>query len=300
MHFTHPSDIMKIVGPTLVQPWREQSESATTLTRLHQLLDRLHRFRVLDPACGSGNFLYLAYRELKRLEVRIYERIDNEFPSRAEPGQVRLSFLSAQNFFGLDINPLAVEITKVAMMIARKLAIDELHIAEQPLPLDNLDRNFVAADALLMPDGQPAAWPPADGVIGNPPFIGAKLLKPQRGPDYVNTLRGAYPDVPGMADYCVYWFRKAHDLLATMPRCIVCSDTTKRPVFGFISCEIRPDHKLPVFAFPDDYSFGILPSHAHWLWFVTKCSKLKSDFNYTSSSVFDVPLAAVFWRWQPT
>jgi len=224
MHFTHPSDIMKIVGPTLVQPWREQIEGATTLTRLHQLLDRLHRFRVLDPACGSGNFLYLAYRELKRLEARIYERIDTEFPSRAEPGQVRLSFLSAQNFFGLDINPLAVEIAKVAMMIARKLAIDELHIAEQPLPLDNLDRNFVAADALLTPDGQPAAWPQADVIIGNPPFIGAKLLKPQRGPDYVNTLRRAYPDVPGMADYCVYWFRKAHELL---PPC-----TASDPVAG--------------------------------------------------------------------
>jgi hypothetical protein len=77
------------------------------------------------------------------------------------------------------------------------------------------------------------------------------------------------------------------NLLATMPRYIACSDTTKRPIFVFISREIRPDHKLRVFAFADDYSFGIMQSHAHWLWFVTKCSKLKSDFNYTSSTVFD-------------
>jgi hypothetical protein len=179
---------------------------------------------VLDPACGCGNFLYIAYRALKRLEARIYERIDAEFPSRAEPGQVRLSFLSAQNFHGLDINPLAVEIAKVAMMVARKLAIDELHIAEQPLPLDNLDRNFLVADALLTPDGQPANWPKADVIIGNPPFIGAKMLKPERGPDYVNAVRRAYPDVPGMADYCVYWFRKAHDHL---PPC-----TAADPVAG--------------------------------------------------------------------
>jgi hypothetical protein len=53
-------------------------------------------------------------------------------------------------------------------------------------------------------------------IIGNPPFLGAKLLKPERGPDYVNTLRKAYPEVPGMADYCVYWFRRAHDHL---PEC---------------------------------------------------------------------------------
>lgn len=77
------------------------------------------------------------------------------------------------------------------------------------------------------------------------------------------------------------------NLLATMPRYIACSDTTKRPVFAFISNLIRPDHKLRVFAFSDDYSFGILQSHAHWLWFITKCSKLTERFNYTSSTVFD-------------
>ncbi len=546
-HFTHPADIMKIVGPTLVDPWREQIEGAKTLKRLGELRERLHQFRVLDPACGSGNFLYVAYRELKRLEARLLERIA-EFPSRAERGQIALSYLSAQNFFGLDINPFAVEIAKVTMMVARKLAIDELHISERALPLDNLDGNFIATDALVTTgaDGTSTRthWPRADVVIGNPPFIGAKLLKPQLGPDAVDRLRQLYPEVPGMADYCVYWFRRAHDhlppctaadpvagraglvgtqnirnnasriggldhvvkdgtlveavdnqpwsgeadvhvsiadwvktqdpallpktrrlwskaepsvatkklwksqgktaakeyelcfrdvahlsstlsdqtdvsdaarllcnyepqvcfsgqvaghqgfvlhpqetaelinadsrndevvhpfligrdmlsgdgspsgwvidfqtrtvieastyaapfarvkalvlptriekaeqgktadgeqrshhkaflkywwrhsfdrpeminLIATMSRYIVCSDTTKRPVFAFISRDIRPDHKLRVFAFSDDYSFGILQSHAHWLWFVTKCSKLTERFNYTSSSVFD-------------
>ncbi len=216
-HFTHPTDIMKIVGPTIVEPWREQIEGARTFKRLRELRDRMHTFRVLDPACGSGNFLYIAYREMKRLEARLYERIDREFPKHASEGegQMRFSYLSAQNFYGLDILPFAVEIAKVTMMIARKLAIDELHITEQPLPLDNLDQNFIAADALLTPDGLPAQWPKADVIIGNPPFLGAKLLKPERGPDYVKLLRRAYADVPGMADYCVYWIRKAHDHLPT-------------------------------------------------------------------------------------
>ncbi len=110
------------------------------------------------------------------------------------------------------------------MMIARKLAIDELHITEQALPLDNLDQNFIATDALLTPEGLPAQWPKADVIIGNPPFLGAKLLKPERGPDYVNTLRALYAEVPGMADYCVYWIRKAHDHL---PPC-----TAADPVAG--------------------------------------------------------------------
>ena len=225
-HFTSPSDIMKIVGPTIVAPWREQIENAKTFKRLRELRDRMHTFRVLDPACGSGNFLYIAYRELKRLEARIYERIDTEFPKHASEGegQMRLSYLSVQNFYGLDILPFAIEIAKVTMMIGRKLAIDELHITERALPLDNLDKHFLATDALLTPEGLPAQWPKADVIIGNPPFLGAKLLKPERGPDYVKKIRHSYPDVLVHADYCVYWIRKAHDHL---PPC-----TAADPVAG--------------------------------------------------------------------
>lgn len=227
-HFTSPADIMKIVGPTIVEPWREQIESAKTAKRLGELLERIHHFRVLDPACGSGNFLYIAYRELKRLEARIYEKLET-YSSKAERGQMRLSYLSAQNFHGLDINPFAVELAKVTMMIARKLAIDELHITEPALPLDNLDRQFRCADALLAtaPDTGAtvrAPWPEVDVIIGNPPFLGAKMLKPELGPDYVKRLRAAYPEVPGMADFCVYWFRRAHEHL---PPC-----TAADPVVG--------------------------------------------------------------------
>jgi hypothetical protein len=214
-HFTHPSDIMKIVKPTITDPWQEQIESAKTFKRLRELRDRMHTFRVLDPACGSGNFLYIAYRELKRLEARIYERIDREFPKHASEGegQMRFSYLSAQNFYGLDILPFAVEIAKVTMMIGRKLAIDELHITEQPLPLDNLDHNFIAADALLTPEGLPAQWPKADVIIGNPPFLDARKMTMEHGREYVGKLEKIYPEVPRRADLCTYWFRKAADHL---------------------------------------------------------------------------------------
>jgi hypothetical protein len=528
-HFTSPVDIMKIVGPTIVEPWREQIEGAKTLKRLEELLARLENFCVLDPACGSGNFLYIAYRELKRLEARIYERI-GEFASR-NAAQRPFGFVTARNFYGMDIQPFAVELAKVTMMLAHKLAIDELHVNENALPLDNLDANFSIGDALIAPDGTRTTWPVADVIIGNPPFLGAKRLKPERGADYVNAVRKLYPEVPGMADYCVYWFRRAHDHLPVctvddpvagraglvgtqnirnnasriggldaicadgtlieavdnqpwsgeanvhvsianwvrtqdeallpktrrlwfksaqrgakdfdldcreaakinsaladgadvgsaavlacntepqrcftgqmighenflleaaqldqlvqrdpktsevafrylngdeflsgrldaprfvldfsqrdvlqaaafpaayewvktkvlpdrvrkaeegksadgtmrshhkaflarwwqlafprpeligqiekLPRYIVCSRVTKRPLFVFVSPAIRPGDALSVFAFADDYSFGILQSSAHWQWFVAKCSKLKSDFRYTPESVFD-------------
>ncbi len=155
-HFTSPVDIMKIVGPTIVEPWREQIEGAKTVKRLQELRQRMHHFTVLDPACGSGNFLYIAYRELKRLEVRIHERIC-EMSAKADPAQRVFGFVTASNFFGMDIIPFAVELAKVTMMIARKLAIDELHITEQALPLDNLDANFLACDALIDAAGNPDA-----------------------------------------------------------------------------------------------------------------------------------------------
>jgi type II restriction/modification system DNA methylase subunit YeeA len=215
-HFTSATDIMKIVGPTIVEPWREQIEGAKSLRRLRELQQRLHTFRVLDPACGSGNFLYIAYRELKRLESRLLERI-SEIGASGDARQMSVSHVNSGNFFGIDIDPFAIEISKLTLMIGRKLAIDELQSKEEALPLDNLDRNFLAGDALLdntLFDRTP--WPAADVIIGNPPFLGAKRLKPERGPDYVNSVRQAYPSVPGMADYCVYWFRKAHDHL---PEC---------------------------------------------------------------------------------
>lgn len=212
-YFTSPVDIMKIVGPSIVEPWREVIESADTLKSLHALLNRIETFTVLDPACGSGNFLYIAYRELKRLEARIYERMADEYKS-VNPAQRPFGFVTARNFFGMDINPFAVDIAKVTMMLGHKLAIDELSISETALPLDNLDTNFIACDALIQSDGSRTVWPRADVIIGNPPFLGAKRLKPERGVKYVNAVRQAYPDVPGMADYCVYWFRRANEQLA--------------------------------------------------------------------------------------
>ena len=75
--------------------------------------------------------------------------------------------------------------------------------------------------------------------------------------------------------------------LSKAPRYIACSMVTKRPVFVFLQGNISPRNLVQSFALPDDYSFGLLQSSAHWIWFVEKCSKLKSDFRYTPESVFD-------------
>lgn len=76
-------------------------------------------------------------------------------------------------------------------------------------------------------------------------------------------------------------------VLAPLPRYLACAYVTKRPVFLFISREFRPSNLIQVFGFSDDYSFGVMQSHAHWLWFTTKCGKLTERFRYSAESVFD-------------
>lgn len=212
-HFTSPVDIMKIVGPTIVEPWQAAIERTKTLTEMQALAHRMQSFTVLDPACGSGNFLFTAYRELKRLEAQLYNRMAERFPKSVDVNQRTLGFVTTTNFYGLDVNPFAVEIAKVTMMLAHKLSIDELHVSESALPLDNLDGNIFHRDALITEDGARSEWPKADVIIGNPPFLGVRKMKPELGQAYIQRVRRAYPEVPGTVDFCVYWIRRAHDLL---------------------------------------------------------------------------------------
>ena len=203
-HFTSEADIQLIVMPSIVKPWRERIEAATTVKELGQVQQDLLEYRVLDPACGCGNFLYVAYRELRRLEKQLTEKVHARRRRRREIG---LAFVSTKQFFGIDINEFAVEIAKVTLMLGRKLAADELGDELAALPLDDLDDNITAGDALKL------EWPQTDACIGNPPYLGRRRIVEERGADYSAWLAETYPAVGGVSDYVVYWFRKAHDHL---------------------------------------------------------------------------------------
>ncbi|MHA0036027.1 DNA methyltransferase [Deinococcus sp. PESE-38] len=211
-HYTSEADIMRVVLPTIVTPFQRQIEAATTQKELRAILDDLAHFQVLDPACGSGNFLYVAYRELRRLEARALLRLrDLSAPGTALPP----ARVSIRQMHGLEYDPFGAELAKVTLTLAKELAIREMHDLlgnagldfDQPLPLDNLDDRIVQGDALFTP------WPRVDAIVGNPPFQSKNKLQREMGAAYVKKLRAHYPDVPGRADYCVYWIRKAHDHL---------------------------------------------------------------------------------------
>ncbi|BBD55169.1 DNA modification methyltransferase related protein [Planktothrix agardhii NIES-204] len=200
IHYTSESDIMNIVRPTISQYWEERIEGANTLKQLYQLQLDLLNYKVLDPACGSGNFLYIAYQELKRIEQLLIDKIMSKKTTNID--QLQISFVTPHQFYGMDLNPFAVELARVTLMIARKVAIDKFNLTEAALPLDTLDDNIVCKDALF------SDWIKADAIIGNPPFLGGKHIRLNLGDDYVDHLFEKYPkDV----DFCSYWFRLAHD-----------------------------------------------------------------------------------------
>jgi hypothetical protein len=164
--------------------------------------------------------LYLCYRELVRVEIALMAKLKESVSERTFSEQAKtVSLISPRQFYGIDRDSFGVELAKVTLMLAKKLALDEavevlerdqielpLH-ADTALPLDNLDANVVCDDALF------ADWPEVDAIIGNPPYQSKNKIQQELGRAYVNRVRGHFPDVDGRADYCVYWFRKAHDEL---------------------------------------------------------------------------------------
>jgi type II restriction/modification system DNA methylase subunit YeeA len=201
---------MKIVRPTISRYWEERIEQAGTIGELNTLQLELQQYKVLDPACGSGNFLYVAYQELKRIEQLLIEKIAERRRSASE--QLQISFVTPKQFYGMDINPFAVELARVTLMIARKVAIDRFNLTEASLPLDTLDSNIICADALF------TDWQKADAIIGNPPFLGGKKLRTELGDEYAERIYQKFPDVQGQPDFCVFWFRKAAENLGELGR----------------------------------------------------------------------------------
>ncbi|QOV21126.1 class I SAM-dependent DNA methyltransferase [Anabaenopsis elenkinii] len=218
-HYTSPADIQKVILPTIVRPWQQRIDAVNKLNELLALRQELINFTVLDPACGSGNFLYVAYREIKRLEANLLNKIHENFSLRSTSNLGTISLVKTTQFYGLDIKPFAVELAKVTLMIAKKLALDEenqlLQVAQmslpleldRALPLDNLNQNIYCDDALF------CDWVKADAIIGNPPYQSKNKMQQEYGATYVSQVREKYKEVPGRADYCVYWFRRTHDTL---------------------------------------------------------------------------------------
>lgn len=203
-HYTHEADIMKIVAPTIVHPWRERIDQASSPAECRTLLDELCAFRVLDPACGCGNFLYVAYRELRGLEHALKQRYARLSAEQGTPLEGDLPYYPLSNILGIDIERVAVMVARVTLWMGHRQMMERFGPAEPVLPLTDLS-GVRAIDALQ------SEWPEVDAIIGNPPFLGSQLLRASLGDGYLRWLTSTFG--VGIKDLCVYWFRKAHDHL---------------------------------------------------------------------------------------
>ncbi|WP_198391892.1 class I SAM-dependent DNA methyltransferase [Burkholderia ubonensis] len=169
-------------------------------------LQRLNAFRVLDPACGSGNFLYIALKCLKDIEYLANVEAEQAGLQR------QLPVTGPHNVLGIEINEYASELARVTVWIGELQWLREhgYQINEHPVlqPLDHIQTE----DALITAEGNTTLWPDADAVVGNPPFIGNKKMRSELGSAYVEALRKTYEGrVPGAADLVCYWFEKARE-----------------------------------------------------------------------------------------
>ncbi|BBU68461.1 class I SAM-dependent DNA methyltransferase [Fluviibacter phosphoraccumulans] len=236
-HYTDPATIMKLVEPVIIRPlmaeWATHRDSIRKLldkskkqgdkaykdanAEFHQFLERLKNYRVLDAACGSGNFLYVALKTLKDIE----RRVNTEAEQLGLQRQIGIECGPA-NVLGIELDPYAAELARVTVWIGeiQWMLQNGYPVSDKPIlkPLHNIENR----DALLNADGTEAQWPKTDAIIGNPPFLGGSKKSGELGKTYFDALNKVYDkDVPGGADLVCYWFDKgrkqilAGDALAT-------------------------------------------------------------------------------------
>ncbi|MFM5892150.1 MAG: DNA methyltransferase, partial [Dolichospermum sp.] len=115
--------------------------------------------------------------------------------SKSKDKQMEMGLVTPLQFYGMDTNPFAVELARVTLMIARKIAIDNLQLTEPALPLDTLDNNILCQDALF------SEWVKADAIIGNPPFLGGKNMRLNLGDKYIDRIFKHFPKVKDSVDF---------------------------------------------------------------------------------------------------
>ena len=265
--FTPREFVERIVRPAVDEPLRERwtatqaevlqlrasgkrPDLATAEQRLRDFHAWLKGLRFLDPACGSGNFLYVTLNLVKLLELEVIRALE-ELTGKHE---IRLEEVGPWQFHGIEVKPWAREIAELVLWIGFHQFWAAHHDVQPPEPVLRDTGTLECRDAVLVWDAirhdperdrsdptpriispvtgelipnpqaklaymehvnaQPAPWPDADFIIGNPPFMGQFRQREEFGDGYVDALRAAYPEVPDSADYVMYWWYRAANAVA--------------------------------------------------------------------------------------
>ena len=208
MHYTSVVNIMKVIEPLFLNDLKKElKEAGTNKKKLRKLLNRLYHLRIFDPACGSGNFLIIAYKELCAIEIEIYKALyDEQMSFRLESG------IKTSQFYGIEVNDFACETAKLSLWLAEhqmNLHFEEIFGVTKPtLPLED-GGNIKRGNACRM-DWEEVC-PKDDGaeiyILGNPPYKGAKAQSAEQKSDLKLVLKDRINTKS--LDYISCWFVKA-------------------------------------------------------------------------------------------
>ncbi len=220
MHYTSIENIHRVIDPLFLddlhRQYNEIMETKNLRRRIQQLKDLQQRMAALtffDPACGSGNFLTETYLSLRRLENRILRAIHQVEPFDAFNDPIKVSI---QQFYGIEINDFAVTVATTALWISEAQMIEEtekiIHHDIDFLPLKSYanihEGNSLRTDwnDIISPDR-------LNYIIGNPPFVGARLMSEEQKADMTNIFGASWKNV-GNIDYVGAWYKRAADYMA--------------------------------------------------------------------------------------
>lgn len=230
MHYTSIENIHKVIDPLFLDDLKAElydiksiQVDRTRNKRLEDFRNKLASLTFFDPACGSGNFLTETYLSLRRLE--------NEALQLQQGGQIQIETggiikVSISQFYGIEINDFAVTVAKTALWIAESQMMKEteeiVHIALDFLPLKSYT-NITEGNALRLNWEEVAPKHKLNYIMGNPPFVGARLMSAEQKDD-LNAVFGSKWKNAGNLDYVACWYKKCTDLIkGTSIRCALVS-----------------------------------------------------------------------------
>lgn len=224
MHYTTTDNIDKALAPLFLDRLRSQLSDATKIPDLNtkrdallSLQDELSSIRILDPACGSGNFLTYCFMELRRMENKILYELHTAGLLDATQSPVKVSL---SQFHGFEINEFAVDTAKTALWIAQNQLLHETQqiLGENlpELPLNNIT-TIHCVNALRINWEDYVNPSDLDYIVGNPPFVGARIMNSEQKEDVVSIFGNDWKNVGNM-DYVTCWYKKAFDYIKHNPK----------------------------------------------------------------------------------
>ncbi|MDQ6702743.1 MAG: class I SAM-dependent DNA methyltransferase [Pseudomonadota bacterium] len=256
-HYTPRAYVERLVVATILEPlkaeWanvqaaaeskRGEGDAKGAMTLVKNFHEKLCGIRILDPACGTGNFLYVSLELMKRLEGEVLEALAS-LAGQGRFAGYELQTIDPHQFLGLEVNPRAAAITELVLWIGylqwhfrtrggmppepilrdfktieerdAVLAWDakELLCDQHARPVARTDSEGNKIEVYRYKNPKRTEWPEADYIVGNPPFIGGKDIRGRMGEDYAKALWAAHPHMNESADYVMYWWDFCAELLA--------------------------------------------------------------------------------------